>query len=121
MLRKVLAVILGCATIALLSLLLDPVAGAVVKFFAAGKGPLVIVCAGNVLALFLASLGGGFVATRVAHHRGPANVLAVLSLLAGVAYAVNQKSAAGPPWYPMGLPLAGALGAFLGGWIRGEV
>lgn len=118
MMRKVLALVLGCAVVALLSVVLDPVATAVVAPFARGQGPLFIVSVANLLALFLASLGGGLLATAVAHHRGPANFLAVLAFVAGLGFALSQKQTGGPAWYPFGLPLAGALGTFLGGWIR---
>jgi hypothetical protein len=116
--RKILAVILGYAAIALLVVVLDGLVSAVVGTVAKGKGPLFVVSASNLVAGFLAAVGGGIVATAVARHRGPANVLAVLVFLGGVAYAVSQKQAGLPPWYPLGLPVVGAVGAFLGGWVR---
>ena len=118
MMRKVLALILGCAAVALLSIVLDPVAGAVVGIFTKAQGPLFTVCASNLASLFLASVGGGILATAIARHRAPANILAVLSLAGGIAYALSQARPGGPSWYPVALPVAGALGAFLGGWIR---
>ncbi len=118
MVRKILAVVLGCAAVALLSLVLDPVAGVLVRTFAGPKGPLFVAALGNVVALFLASIGGGILATLVARHRGPANVLACLALAAGLAYALQPKQGGMPSWYGFGLPAAGALGTFLGGWIR---
>jgi hypothetical protein len=118
MLRKVLAVVLGCAVVGVLSVVLDPVAAAVVKPFARGQGPLFIMGVSNLVAMFFASLGGGLVATAVAHERGPANFLAALAFIAGLAFAASQKQPGGPPWYPFALPLAGALGTFLGGWIK---
>jgi hypothetical protein len=116
--RKVLALVLGCAAVAVLSVVLDPVAAAVVRPFSWGQGPLFVVSVANLLALFLASLGGGLLATAVARHRGPANLLAALAFLAGLGFALSQKQTGGPAWYPFALPLAGALGTFLGGWIR---
>ncbi len=118
MMRKVLALVLGCAAVALLSVVLDPVAATAVKPFAQGQGPLFVVAVSNLVALFLASLGGGLVATAVAHHRGPANLLAALAFVAGLGFALSHKQAGGPGWYPFALPVAGALGTFLGGWIR---
>ncbi len=118
MMRKVVGLVLGCAVVAVLSVVLDPVATAVVAPFAKGQGPLFIVSVSNLVALFLASLGGGLAATAVARHRGPANLLAALAFLAGLGFALSQKQSGGPAWYPLALPLAGALGTFLGGWIR---
>jgi hypothetical protein len=118
MARKILAVILGYAVIVLFVLALEGVVGAVVRTVAQGQGPRTLAAASSLVAGFLAAVGGGIVATAVARHRGPANVLAVLVLLGGVAYAVSQRQTGLPPWYPLGLPLAGAVGVFLGGWIR---
>ena len=75
--------------------------------------------AANILLSFLAALAGGYAAAWIG---GPLRLVsvAVLACLVLVAGFLMEGSTGQPGWYPILIPLIGAVGVAAGGWLRHE-
>ena len=75
--------------------------------------------AANLVLSFLAAVAGGYAAAWIG---GPLRLVsvAVLAALVLVAGFLMEGSSGQPGWYPLLIPLIGAVGVAIGGWLRHE-
>ena len=122
MARKILAVIIGYAVLAILVMAITPVLS---KFLLGSATPSEhspltgMYLFTNLASGFLAATAGGYVAALIGRGQPAARILGVIVLLAGILFGLLTKSGPQPQWYLLLLPLTGAAGVFVGGWLRG--
>jgi peptidoglycan/LPS O-acetylase OafA/YrhL len=123
MLRSILSIICGYVVLAILTtatmLVLLSAMGLSFEPAAADRPPPAYVIA-SLLVGIPCAMAGGYVAARTATRRPRTHALflAGLVLVLGIGFSVTSTSPAHTWWYRVLLPITGAVGVVLGGWLR---
>jgi hypothetical protein len=123
MVRSILSVVAGYAAMAIGTMILFGVLGAIdpARFgrelkASPGAGALIVILAGGLVA----AIAGGYVTAWIARGSAPAHVVAlvvviiVLGVVSGMSASYPDDT---PSWYLVGIPVVGIAGALLGGLV----